>query len=213
MYVPKHFQEPDRAAMSDLVQAFPLATLVTMSSSGLNANHIPLRWEQAIGPHGALQGHIARANPLWTDLAEHDALAIFHGHDAYITPNWYPTKQETGRVVPTWNYTAVHLYGRIRTIEDPAWLLALLQRLTDEREARFTTPWRVSDAPAEYIEKLIGAIVGIEMEVTRAVGKWKTSQNQPAANREGAIEGLTASGEEAGAAMAALIAATTQRPM
>lgn len=210
MYVPAHFKEQNVAAMHALMRAQPLATLIVLSSDGLNANHIPLHLSEQPSPFGTLRGHVARANPVWNDHAgEVDALAVFHGPDAYITPSWYATKKDTGKVVPTWNYAVVHASGRLRIIEDAAWLRAQLEALTAHNEAAFQAPWSVADAPRDFTDKLIGAIVGIEIVITKLYGKSKLSQNQPPQNQAGVIEGLHASGERDAAAMAGLIAAAT----
>jgi transcriptional regulator len=192
MYLPKHFAETDVAALHALMRARPLATLVTHGPADLNANHIPLSLvADEATPYGMLHGHIARANPLAEEIAAGcPGLAIFHGPEAYISPNWYATKAETGRAVPTWNYTAVHAAGELRCIDDPEWILGQLNALTAEHEATQPQPWSVSDAPADYIEKMLGAIVGIEFRITRLTGKWKTSQNQPPANQASLIAAL-----------------------
>jgi transcriptional regulator len=194
MYVPKHFEEPRIEVMHDLIRARPLATLVTMSSNGINANHIPLHIFEEPTPFGTLRGHVARSNPIWNDFnSEIEVLAIFHGPDSYITPSWYPTKKETGKVVPTWNYAVTHAYGTMRVVDDPTWLRTLLETLTDHNEKKFSKPWKVSDAPLEYTSKLIENIVGIEIGITQLTGKWKVSQNQPPQNQSGVISGLEAS--------------------
>jgi transcriptional regulator len=191
MYVPKPFEEPRIDFLHGLIRSRPLATLVTLSSSGLDANHIPFHLSKVPAPFGRLRGHVARANPMWRDLAPGvDALAVFHGPEAYITPSWYPTKKETGKAVPTWNYAVVHAYGSLRVVDDPIWLRALLERLVDRNEERFPKPWSLQDAPADFIEKMIEAVVGVEIVITRLLGKWKISQNQPDRNREGVIQGL-----------------------
>lgn len=206
MYIPKQFDEPRVDVLHQLIRSRPFATLVTLSSSGLNANHIPLHLSEQPGPFGTLRGHVARANPIWNDIAKDvEALAIFHGPNAYVTPSWYPTKAETGKVVPTWNYVVAHAYGMLRVIDDAAWLHAHLELLTAHNEAAFAEPWRLADAPSDFIEKLIGAVVGIEIVITRLSGKWKTSQNQPAENQAGVIHGLHASGSVEALEMAALI--------
>lgn len=213
MYTPRHFEEPRIEVMHELMHARPLATLVTLASGGLNANHIPLHLIDAPAPFGTLRGHVARANPLWRDFAAHvEVLAIFHGPDSYITPSWYATKQEAGKVVPTWNYAVVHAYGTLRVIDDAAWVRAQLEALTAHNEAKFDHPWSVSDAPREYTDKLIEAIVGIEIVVTSLTGKWKVSQNQPAQNRAGVITGLNHSGLRDAAEMATLVSAGAKNP-
>lgn len=211
MYTPKHFEEPRVEVMYELMRARPLATLVTLTSSGLNAKHIPLHLSDQPAPFGTLRGHVARANPLWSDFAKDiEVLAIFHGPDSYITPSWYASKQETGKVVPTWNYAVVHAYGTLRIIDDAAWVRAQLEALTRHNEASFAQPWSVSDAPHEYTEQLIGAIVGFEIVITRLSGKWKVSQNQPAKNQVGVIAGLNNSNQHDAAEMAALVAANAK---
>jgi transcriptional regulator len=210
MYLPKQFDEPRVAVMHELIRAQPLATLVTVSASGLNANHLPFYLTASPAPFGTLQGHVARANPLLNDLdSASEVLAVFHGPDAYITPAWYASKPHTGKVVPTWNYAVVHAYGILRIIDDPAWLRAQLDALTAHNEAAFATPWAVSDAPPDFIDKISGNIVGIEMIITRLIGKWKVSQNQPPHNQASVIAGLNAQGSDAAAAMAALVEAAT----
>ncbi|PKO37441.1 MAG: transcriptional regulator [Betaproteobacteria bacterium HGW-Betaproteobacteria-6] len=191
MYLPKHFAETDVGVMHALMRAHPLATLVTQGADGLDANHIPLHLAADTGPNGTLRGHVARANPLAANTTvNREILAIFRGPDCYISPSGYATKAEHGKVVPTWNYTAVHAYGELRLIEDADWLLAQLHALTAEHEGGLPHPWSVDDAPADYIGKMLGAVVGIEISITRLVGKWKVSQNQPAANQASLIAAL-----------------------
>lgn len=192
--------------MHELIRNRPLATLVTLGANSINANHIPLHLEPTAEPFGLLRGHIAQANPLWHDLtADVETLAIFHGPDAYISPSWYATKQETGRVVPTWNYAVIHAYDTLRIIDDAVWVRAQLEALTQQNEAAFPKPWAVSDAPEDFTEKLLGAVVGIEMVITRLTGKWKVSQNQPPQNRRSVVQGLNAGGQGEAVAMAALV--------
>ena len=211
MYIPKHFEEPRIEVMHELMRARPLASLVTLSAGRLDANHIPLQLVNAPAPFGTLHGHVARANPLWRDFKKDvEALAIFHGPNSYITPNWYATKKETGKVVPTWNYAVVHAYGTLRIIDDAAWVRAQIEALTAHNEESFARPWSVSDAPHEYTEKRIEAIVGFEIVITRLTGKWKVSQNQPVANQASVVEGLRNSGLRDAAEMAALVAANAE---
>lgn len=208
MYIPTQFDEPRSDVLHELIRAHPLATLITLGAQGLEANPIPLLLRQDGSPFGTLVGHVARANPLWREFdASVDALAVFQGPQAYITPSWYATKQQTGKVVPTWNYAVVQARGPLRAIEDPAWLRALLGELTAQQEAARPAPWSVDDAPRDYVDALLRAIVGIEIPVTRLSGKWKVSQNQPAANRAGVAAGLTADGDAGAAAMARLVEA------
>lgn len=208
VYIPKQFEEPRIEVMHELIRAHPLATLVTHSPSGLNANHIPLHLSESPASYGTLLGHIARANPLFNEIAEGiETLAIFHGPNVYITPSWYATKKETGKVVPTWNYAVVHAYGVLRVVDNASWLRTQLDALTDHNEASFPEPWAVSDAPADHIERIMAAIVGVEMVITKLLGKWKVSQNQPTQNQIGVISGLKASGLAESEAMVALVEA------
>lgn len=208
MYLPPHFAEPRVEVMHALMRASPLATLVTLSSTGLDANHIPLQLVAGSSPFGTLQGHVARANPLWQDFAENvEVLAVFQGADGYISPSWYATKKEHGKAVPTWNYAVVHAHGTLRIIDDTDWLRAQIEALTTQHEAALPHPWAVSDAPADYTQKLLAAVVGIEITITRLSGKWKVSQNQPVENQTGVIEALRCSGRAESTAMADLVEA------
>ena len=208
MYLPAAFAETRVEVLHALMRERPFATLVTRGAEGIAADHLPLRL--AVGTDGTcrLLGHVARANPLWRTAAGSEALAICHGPQAYVTPSWYPTKREHGRAVPTWNYVVVHARGRLAAFDDPQRLRALLDDLVDHHEAMQPEPWRVADAPDDYLATMLGAIVGIEIDVTELTGKWKTSQNQPAENRRGVAAGLGAQGGEEARAMAALVAAT-----
>jgi transcriptional regulator len=208
MYIPAHFDESRPEVLHELIATHPLGTLVTLGSAGLNANHIPFELAPEPGPLGTLRGHVARANAVWQDFsASVDALAIFQGPQAYITPSWYDeTKPASGRVVPTYNYCVVHAYGPLRVIDDRAWLRGMVERLTRRFEASRPDAWQVSDAPADFIEKQLAAIVGIEIPIARAFGKWKVSQNRPAADRAGVVAGLQAAGSAEANAMAKLVA-------
>jgi transcriptional regulator len=206
MYVPKHFEESRIDVLHDLIRAHPFSTLVTMSSIGINANHIPLHLIQETGQYGTLQGHVARANPVWSDLVNDvEALVIFQGPNSYVTPSWYPTKQEHGKVVPTWNYVTVHAYGALRVIDDPTWVKNQLELLTTQQEASFDKPWAISDAPVEFTDKMINAVVGIEILITKLIGKWKASQNQPASNQAGVVQGLESLGRSEAIELAAVV--------
>lgn len=208
MYLPRHFEETRTGVLHALIVARPLATLVTLSPRGLEANSVPLRLRHDGSAFGALVGHVAHSNPFWRDFdASVHALAVFHGPQAYVTPSWYATKRETGKAVPTWNYSAVHVYGRLRAIEDRDWLRGFVNELTDAHETGRATPWKVDDAPADYLEVMLRGIVGIELEITRIEGKAKLSQNRTDADRAGVIEGLRKEGGEAGQRMAAQIVA------
>jgi transcriptional regulator len=211
MYLPAHFKEDRTSVVHDLIRAHPLAVLVTLDARGLVANHIPMEIDAAAGEHGTLRGHVARGNPMWTShRPEVDAMAIFQGPHSYITPAYYATKAQTGEVVPTWNYATVHAYGPLRAIEDPAWLRRFVGQLTDRHEATLSRapgdePWRVSDAPERYIDRLVKAIVGIEIPIVRFEGKWKVSQNRPAEDRAGIVAGLAHSDDPMRHAMADLV--------
>ena len=204
MYTPPSFQENDPAVMFDFITAHPFGALVTSSpTSGLFATHLPLLVDRTRGAHGVLQGHIARANPhhTLTDGAA-DAMVIFSGPDAYITPTWYATKKEHGKVVPTWNYVAVHVYGTVRFIDDRDFLMHHLDALTDQHESSHEHPWAMHDAPQDFLEGLARAIVGVEIDITRLEGKWKMSQNRSSADIDGVIEGLSTSSSEVARAVA-----------
>jgi Transcriptional regulator len=207
MYIPKHFGETNLDVMQALMSDYPLSTLVTLSADGLNANHIPLHWVDNGSDYGCLRGHVARANPMWTYVNQgFEVLAIFQSENAYISPSWYATKQQTGKVVPTWNYAAVHAYGTMRVIDDAAWIRKQLEAMTSHHELGFPEPWMVSDAPQDFTDILIEQIVGIEITITRLQGKWKVSQNQSSENQESVIEGLHKLGKTE---MATLVARCT----
>jgi transcriptional regulator len=197
MYLPSHFAEPHVAVLHEFIRNSGLATLVTTGQDGLDASHIPLLLDPTPQPLGRLVGHVARANPQWqAALPEADALAIFLGPEAYVTPSWYATKRETGQVVPTWNYVAIHAHGRVRYFHDRARLLEVVVRLTDRHEQPRATPWKVADAPTDFIDSMLKGIVGVEFCITRLEGKWKASQNRSEADRRGVAEGLEREGRE-----------------
>ena len=206
MYEPLPHRQDDLAAQHALIRSHPLGLLISHGAQGLEANALPFLVDPAASRLGTLQAHMARANGQWRALQEADeALVVFQGADHYITPSWYQTKQETGRVVPTWNYVMVQVRGRPRVIEDAAWLRAQLEALTKRQEGARAAPWAVGDAPEAFIEAQIKAIVGFEMEITHIAGKWKASQNRPAADRAGVIAGLEALGDEASSTMASIV--------
>lgn len=206
MYVPAHFAEARVPVLHELIRRHPLATLITLRASGLEADHIPLEIDPEPAPHGTLRGHVSRANPVWQEArSDIDSLAVFAGPETYVTPAWYPTKAETARVVPTWNYAVVHARGPLRVIHDGAWLRALVTRLTDWHEAGRPDPWRVTDAPADFVDRMLGGIVGIEIPVRHLEGKWKVSQNRPAADRAGVVAGLRERDDPRARAMAELV--------
>jgi transcriptional regulator len=208
MYQPAHFRQPDDAVWQALLRERPFATLVTpRADGGFTADHLPLLHDAQAN---LLVGHVARANPLWREAHGREVLAIFQGADAYISPSWYAAKAEHGKVVPTWNYAVVHLHGRLQAIEDRVWLRELVGRLTDRHEAPRPTPWGVDDAPADYIEQMLSAIVGLRIEVTRVDAKWKASQNRSASDRAGVAAGLADEPGDEARAMAALVALPAQ---
>jgi transcriptional regulator len=205
MYSPPHFRENDPAVLRSLIEERPFATLVTHSSAGISASHLPMLVAPAEEDDGAdrLLGHLAAPNPQARLLLEAgegiEALAVFQGPHAYVSPSWYPSKREHGKVVPTWNYVAVHAYGRVTAFNDSHRLRDLVGMLTDREEGKFEAPWAVDDAPPDFTEKMLKGIVGVEMEVARLEGSWKLSQNKSEDDRRGVIDGLrrgrTADGE------------------
>ncbi|CAN5712836.1 FMN-binding negative transcriptional regulator [soil metagenome] len=194
--------------MQELIAAHPLGVLVTLGSNGLCANHIPFLYEARDGTAGALIGHVARNNDLWHDTNPAvEAMVIFQGPSAYISPNWYATKQATHEVVPTYNYAVVHVHGKLIVHEDAKWLRGVIGKLTKRMEARQAAPWKMADAPAAFVDEQVQNIVGIELPISRMVGKWKMSQNRILVDREGAVAGLRQSGTSEERAVADLIAA------
>ncbi len=198
MYVPAHFNEDRIDVLHELMRATGLATLVSMTIDGLIASHAPLMLDPDPAPLGTLIGHLAKANP-HARLADPDVqtLVIFQGPDGYITPSYYAAKKQHGKVVPTWNYAAIHAYGTLQVFDDPARLLAVVTRLTNRHETPRTHPWAVSDAPEDFIEGMLRGIVGIALPIARLEGKVKMSQNRPAADLPGLIDGLRQDGQEA----------------
>ena len=205
MYVPKHFEETNVETLHALIRAHPLGALVTLGPDGLDANHVPFEVDPNPTPFGTLLAHVARANPVWREAAGADVLVLFQGAEIYISPSWYPTKQETAKVVPTWNYAVVHAHGRLRAIEDRDWLRTFVTRLTDRHEGGRPDPWKVTDAPADYVESMLRGIVGLEIPIARLVGKWKVSQNRPAHDQDGVVEGLSQHETPNASAMADLV--------
>jgi transcriptional regulator len=201
MYMPVHFEERDVAVMHRLMRAHPLAAVIAATPDGLDANHIPLLVHEGPGPFGTLHGHVARGNGLWRQGGA-AVLVIFQGPEAFISPSWYPAKQEHGKVVPTWNYAVVHAHGTLLVIDDAASLRAHVDELTRVHETGRDAPWHVTDAPAGFIDQTIKGIVGIEIRIERLIGKWKVGQNRSDADREGAAAALT---REGSAAMARLV--------
>lgn len=201
MYSPTYFQEASIDVLHGLIHKYPFATVVAHTANGFVANHLPFELVD-----GVLHGHVARGNEL-AGMDGVQVLLVFRGPDGYISPNWYPTKHQTGREVPTWNYAVLHVHGRLRVIDDAAWLRGLLQRLTDHHEADQPLPWKMSDAPEDHIDTSLRAIVGLEVTIDRLEGKFKLSQNHPARNRAGVIAGMHQRDGDGDVELAALMAA------
>jgi transcriptional regulator len=205
MYQPSAFREDRLEVQHDLIRTHPLGLLITAGPAGLLANPFPFLLDAEGSDLGTLRLHVARANPQWQELeAVEECLVVFQGPHDYVTPSWYATKRETGKVVPTWNYATVHVWGRPRIMRDDTWLRRQLEDLTLSREGQRTQPWKVDDAPADFVAMQMRAIVGVEIPIRRIEGKWKMSQNRPQADREGVITGFEEAGE-AGEVLAALV--------
>ncbi len=206
MYQPAHFREDRLEVQHGLMQEHPLGLLITAGAGGLMANPIPFKLAPSASERGTLRAHLARANPQIAELAAvSDYLIVFQGPQAYVTPSWYATKRESGKVVPTWNYATVHAWGRPRLTEDADWLERQLHELTQHQEEVRSAPWEIGDAPASFIAPQLKGIVGLEIEIDRLEGKWKVSQNRPEKDRRGVLVGLRGEGREA-EPMAALVA-------
>ena len=205
MYMPPAFRDDDCASLHATMRAARLATLVTATADGILATPLPLILDAAEGAHGVLYGHVARANPQWKTAPLGEAMAIFMGPDAYVTPSWYATKRETGKVVPTWNYVAVHAYGPVEFFDDERRLLEVVTRLTGLHEQSRAEPWAVSDAPDAFVKAQLRGIVGLRLQITRLDGKRKLSQNRNAEDRAGVAAGLAESGNAMDRAVATLI--------
>jgi transcriptional regulator len=203
MYQPPHFRETRPDVLHGLIRAHPLGLLICNGPQGPVANSIPFLLDPETPPRGRLRAHLARANPQWRMLADNPddpVLVVFQGVDTYVTPSWYETKHQTGKVVPTWNYAMVQVRGPVRVIEDAEWLAEQIAELTATREAARSEPWKVTDAPDAFIRSQIKGIVGLEIEIAEIFGKWKVSQNRPMEDRIGVAEGLEADGENPDAA-------------
>ena len=212
MYLQPPFEELRTEVLHRYMRAHPLATFIVTVSGEIVVNHMPLQLDSSAGEYGALRGHIPRDNPIREALeASVTAVAVFQGANTYITPSWYPSKHADGKAVPTWNYAVVHAHGRPRLIDNAEWLLGHLEQLTDEHESRQALPWKVSDAPKEYTERMIRRLVGLEMPITKLVGKWKVSQNRPKGDRLGVAAGLASQGDAHSAAMAELVMQASAR--
>ncbi len=193
MYVPEAFAETDLTTLHALIREHPLATLVSLNGERLQASHVPLVLYPDEGPFGTLRGHLARVNPQWSTRTETvGVLCVFHGPEAYITPSWYETKKEHGKVVPTWNFVTVHANGPLEVKKDTGWLLENVNAVTNQQEAERTERWKVSDAPDRFVETMLRGIVGIEICISSLEGKWKLSQNRPDVDRQGVVRGLAA---------------------
>lgn len=198
MYIPSHFEESDPDRLHALIANHPLGILVTHGASGLDANHLPFDLEARHGSLGVLHTHVARANCLWKDVASGDeVLVVFRAADAYISPNWYPSKHEHHRQVPTWNYMVAHAHGRVTVHDDERYLRGLVGRLTKRHEAAQPRPWRMGDSPQTFINEMLASIVGLEIEITRLVGKFKLGQNKETRDVLGAADALKAQGDHA----------------
>jgi transcriptional regulator len=199
MYLPKHFEETRVEELRRIMAEYPLGAFVIHGPNGLDANHLPFHLDPDAGAHGRLLAHVARANPVWTEIKDGDeVLVIFRAADAYVSPNWYPSKHELHRQVPTWNYQAVHVHGKAHVRDDERFVRGVVARLTRTHEAGTGAdkPWKMTDAPQEYIEQMLAAIVGLEIEISRIVGKWKLSQNKEERDRIGAAEELRKRGAD-----------------
>lgn len=192
MYQPPHFREDDLGVQHALIRAHPLGLLITAGEEGIVANPVPFLLDEAGGEKGILRAHVARANAQWRAIGGGAAaLVVFQGAEAYVTPSWYRTKAETGKVVPTWNYAIVQARGEARIVEDPAWLRAQIDALTAQQEGKRPEPWHVGDAPEPFIAAQLKGIVGVEIEISAIEGKWKVSQNRSEADREGVARGFS----------------------
>jgi transcriptional regulator len=206
MYVPKQHEETDTSVLHSLIHAHPLGTWATQGDGELIVNHVPFLLDSSRGEYGTLKGHVARANGVWQSFSKTvPSVVVFQGAECYITPSWYPSKHAHGKAVPTWNYVVVHAHGLPVVIEDKAWLLEHLNELTDAHETDQALPWKVSDAPAEFTDRLIELIVGIEIPIAKLVGKWKVNQNRSDSDKLGVVAGLLAKGNPQSREMANLV--------
>jgi transcriptional regulator len=207
MYLPHHFEESRISELHGLIAAHPLATLAVVANGEVFTAHLPMLITSGDGEFGTLRAHMPRSDPMWQQFAHaSDVVAIFQGEQTYISPNWYPSKQATGKQVPTWNYAVVHAHGKPRAVEDADWLFAHLNEMTDVQEAGQRLPWKVSDAPSDFIDKLMTAIVGIEMPITRITGKWKMNQDEIREDQLGVVSHLQARQDATSQAIAKMVA-------
>ena len=207
MYTPEAFKEGRTEVLHELIRQFPLATLVIPERGDVVINHLPIVLRRDAAPRGTLVGHVPKTNAVWELMnGDRRATAVFQGANAYITPSWYPSKHEHGRAVPTWNYAVVHVRGKPRAIDDSRWVLTHLEELTETLESSQALPWKVSDAPQDFTDRMVSQLVGIEMPIDAIEGKWKTSQNRPHADQIGVVAGLKSRGDDESLAMAELVA-------
>jgi transcriptional regulator len=206
MYEASVFLETDSAVLRAYVEAHPFAVLAVGTAAGPSVDHLPMLLEGDPSAHGRLIGHVARGNPLWERFEAGPALAVFSGHQAYVSPDWYPTKAKDPRVVPTWNYVAVHVEGELRFFHDEERILDVVSRLTERFESDRPSPWKVDDAPADFVRGLARGVVGLELRIERMVGKYKLSQNRPAEDRAGVVAGLRREADPVGLGLAELMA-------
>ncbi len=207
MYIQQKFIEARVDVLHALIRSHPLGAFAVVGANGIEVNHLPFFIDPAIQPYGVLRGHIPKGNPVWKQFCnpDYEAVVIFQGEEAYITPTWYPAKQEHGKAVPTWNYVTVHAYGKPMFIHDHGWLRDHVTELTNKQEATQPKPWQVSDAPADYITSMLDKIVGVEIPITRLLGKWKMSQNRSIADQLGVVAGLSSQHSEKSAAVASVV--------
>ena len=212
MYVPPHFKEDRIPVLHDAIRQSGFGSLITFGADGLEASHIPMLIDPEPAPFGTLHGHVARANPQWRRAtAGIEALAMFLGPNAYVTPSWYAAKQRTGKVVPTWNYVAVHAYGPLSFVDDPSHLRDHVTKLTETHEADRPEPWAVTDAPAEFVDVMLRGIVSFRLNIARLEGKWKMSQNRPAEDIGRVRDGLINEGGDAQRAVAGIVAGNAEK--
>jgi transcriptional regulator len=198
MYLPAHFAEPRIEALHRIVRTYPLGMLVTHSAKGIDADHLPFEFDADRGAHGTLVAHVARANPLWSEIGDGaEVMVVFRGAEGYVSPSWYPSKHENHRSVPTWNYEVVHAHGRLRIVDEEKFLRGVVGRLTRRHESTEPRPWKMGEAPRDYMEMMMKAIVGIEVELNRLEGKRKLSQNRDERDAQGVVSALLERGREA----------------
>ena len=207
MYIPAKFKQENIEDLISIMRQYPFATLVANSYDGIEVTHLPVLLEK-VNDELVLKAHVAKANKIWRQVESgSEVLVIFNGPNCYISPNHYPTKAENGKAVPTWNYVVVHAKGSISYSHDTEWIYSVIDKLTTEHESTLDNPWSITDAPEEFIDKMLPAVVGLEIIINSISGQWKLSQNQPEVNKQGVISGLNAHGDHASTTMAAMISA------